>query len=597
MRDKNVQFYIGRLLTACFLFCVMAILTPSAFAEEISGECGVNANWTYSAGTLTITGYGELVDYSSETPAPWYEFGDKIIHLNIADGITNIGDYAFHGCSSLLTLDLPDSVTSIGEKAFYECSSMKLVNWSSGLKIIGRSAFERCWSIQNLYLPDGLVFIDDQAFWRCHGLRSATVPDSVTYFGEAVFAYCDALLHADLQINSQLVSKWTFYGCSSLTTVNLPATVTDIDDNAFEGCEKLSLVRYQGSKDNLEKIGDKIHSDVEGFDPADVVNSQSDVSSSSTFWEDEGVAHLQTNTLSQNNGNIIEVSKTSTGFTSENDSKTEFVETEMEIVIYSELQNEDGWKDIINEVNNLLSSNNIMYDKNANLVQLNVNLFNEMGIEGAYLQELAGKKVVLTVTNVAGSSWTVACDQMNAEEIQEYYDFYYSLSETDIQEPEANQWYALKFHDEIEIDSEVMIMLPEKPTRKNVSLYQKNRNSMVHIQTTKVDDDGYAHFYLAAVDGDTEYFVGIEVAEQIDTEPIIPQNMTKEFDITDTLAPMDYVITGRQSSWGMNIGQVTWIMIGVLGGSVVVIGVVLYLMNKRKLKKGYVVDLDEYELN
>jgi len=120
---------------------------------------------------------------------------------------------------------------------------------------------------------------------------------------------------------------------------------------------------------------------------------------------------------------------------------------------------------------------------------------------------------------------------------------------------------------------------------------------MVHVQTTKVDDDGYAHFYLGAVDNITEYYIGVEVDEQYDTSPIIPDNLTEEFDITDTLAPMDYVITGRKSSWGMEIGQVTWIMAGVLVGSVAVIGVVLFLLNKRKLKKGYVVDLDEYEIN
>jgi uncharacterized membrane-anchored protein YhcB (DUF1043 family) len=47
----------------------------------------------------------------------------------------------------------------------------------------------------------------------------------------------------------------------------------------------------------------------------------------------------------------------------------------------------------------------------------------------------------------------------------------------------------------------------------------------------------------------------------------------------------------------MTIGQVTWIMIGVLFVVVVTVGFVMYTLNKRKLRMGYIPELDgeDYE--
>lgn len=90
---------------------------PVVQADTASGTCGENATWAYSDGTLTISGYGDMTDYTYGS-APWYDFADQITTAVIEPGITRIGARAFHYCSKLKTFVIPDSVTAIGDYAF-----------------------------------------------------------------------------------------------------------------------------------------------------------------------------------------------------------------------------------------------------------------------------------------------------------------------------------------------------------------------------------------------------------------------------------------------------------------------------------------------
>lgn len=96
------------------------------------GKCGDDVYWTLdSVGLLSILGKGNMYD-SSYSDIPWNSIRDEIKTVEITDGVTSIGEYAFTYCKSLEYVAIPDSVTSILNKAFYGCSNLTTIYGYTG---------------------------------------------------------------------------------------------------------------------------------------------------------------------------------------------------------------------------------------------------------------------------------------------------------------------------------------------------------------------------------------------------------------------------------------------------------------------------------
>ena len=114
----------------------------SAKAES-SGTCGPNLKWHLTDdGVLTITGKGEMYDFSYNNRTPWRYSGVK--RIIIGDSVTTIGSWVFSGCSSLTSVTIPNSVTTIKEYAFGVCSSLTSVTIPNSVTTIGDNAFRDC---------------------------------------------------------------------------------------------------------------------------------------------------------------------------------------------------------------------------------------------------------------------------------------------------------------------------------------------------------------------------------------------------------------------------------------------------------------------
>jgi hypothetical protein len=236
---------------------VMAFPMLAKAADEVaSGTCGDNLTWTLdSDGLLTISGTGEMSDYTSQSRAPWYGdgYGQKIKRVIIKPGVTSIGDYAFTDCSNPTNITIPESVTRIGNYAFNGCSNLNSITIPTGVISIGNYAFYGCSSLTSIEIPEGVTSIGICAFGECSRLTSITIPESVTGIGESAFQNCSSLTGITLPGGLTSIGEGVFYDCSGMTSITIPESVTSIGRNAFYRCF-LSDVYYEGDESAWEGI-------------------------------------------------------------------------------------------------------------------------------------------------------------------------------------------------------------------------------------------------------------------------------------------------------------------------------------------------------
>ena len=156
--------------------------------------------------------------------------------------VTEIGDFAFHGCSSLTEVTIPDSVTTIGNSALYDCASLTSVTIPDSVTSIGNWAFSYCTSLISVTIPDSVTSIGEFAFRDCTSLISVTIPDSVTSIGYCTFYHCASLTSVTIPDSITSIGDCAFRDCTSLTSVTIPDSVTSIGYCAFYDCALLTSV-------------------------------------------------------------------------------------------------------------------------------------------------------------------------------------------------------------------------------------------------------------------------------------------------------------------------------------------------------------------
>jgi len=220
---------------------MLRAMTAAMFAVMVmAAGAWAAVTWSLNGGTLTISGTGNMTNYSSDG-APWRSSGASITSVVINDGVTSIGNYAFFNCSGLTSLTIPDGVTYIGDYAFSYCSGLTgSLTIPDGVTYIGNRAFYNCSGLTGaLTIPDGVTSIGDGAFQHCSGLTSVTIPNGVTSFGSYAFSDCSGLTSITIPNGVTSFGFGMFRNCTGLTSLTIPDGVTSIIAAAFEGCSGL----------------------------------------------------------------------------------------------------------------------------------------------------------------------------------------------------------------------------------------------------------------------------------------------------------------------------------------------------------------------
>lgn len=593
MRRYTLTKYLSRLV-ACLLVVLLVLpAAPIVRADGESGACGDQLSWSLSAGTLTITGSGAMTDFTEKDMAPWYGLRSQIVRLELPEGLSAIGDLAFYGCDKLTAVVIPVSVRRIGDYAFAECKGLELLDLGS-VSAVGECAFSDCVSLQALRLPDTLESVGMKAFYRCESITAVTIPVSVTELGISAFGYCKDLVTADVRASVSMIPDLLFFGCSSLSAVTIAGTANDIGDFAFRGCDALTTVYHDGSTMDTEKIREMVSADIPVFEGTGHVSEgtvSNTVTSGSATTNDDGTVTQENITATQNHNSSVSIRQETTRSeeTSEESYRTDITVT---------VEGEDGWQEVQDAVEDALKIYNdtVTAGKGeAETPNVNVYVKDTETIDPEFVENLAGRDVNVTITTQNGSVWKINGNNLDKQSDSPAYSLSYTLgagSQELCQELETTTSFVLKFSASAQINAELLIRLGDTWARQTATLFQRNGRELTRYQTVIVDGEGYVHLYLASVDDKAEYYIAMNLPEQQE-EAIIPDELLHEYGQPVNYTPIQYEITGRESSWGMNINQVTWIMIGGMTAVVVTVGFVMYLLNKRKLRMGYVPDLDE----
>lgn len=154
-----------------------------------------------------------------------YAFGgcSELISINIPSGVTNIFRYTFYNCSSLTSITIPSNVTQIWEGAFYGCSSLTSINIPNKVTSIGESAFERCTNLTTVVIGKQVASIGKNAFEMSNKITSVSVnrEDPIYILPELFPNAASATLYVPAGTKSayEAAAFWSRFG----TVVEIPA--------------------------------------------------------------------------------------------------------------------------------------------------------------------------------------------------------------------------------------------------------------------------------------------------------------------------------------------------------------------------------------
>ncbi len=301
---KIVSVILAAIIMILPLTAGMGSLLPTAFAATSQDfKCGENAIWQLDTeGVLTISGTGDMYDYFSS--GPWGKYYKSIKKIVVEEGITKIGEWAFHGCSQATSAVVASTVEIIdtfafnsaissfsfpnGSKLIHADSAIKFTDWYESFSenepvYLGNMLYElnsrstltsleikegtyaiNSYALQNTDLeeitfPESLSYVGNGAFNSTPWLRK--LPDGPHYGGKVFLIYSGIMpLEEDefvIEDGTVCIAGGAFREQDRLYSIDLPASVKYIADCAFADCVNLTRVNFAPDSE-FTHLGDAV---------------------------------------------------------------------------------------------------------------------------------------------------------------------------------------------------------------------------------------------------------------------------------------------------------------------------------------------------
>ena len=154
--------------------------------------------------------------------------------VKLPSTLKKIGDGAFIDCKALESIVIPEGVSEIADNCFAGCTALESVNLPSTLKKIGIRAFADCRLFESIVIPEGVEEIGTDAFRECNKLKTVVLPSTLKTIGDAAFGWCYALESIVLPEGLEKIGKEAFFNDNNITGhFVIPTSITEIGENAF----------------------------------------------------------------------------------------------------------------------------------------------------------------------------------------------------------------------------------------------------------------------------------------------------------------------------------------------------------------------------
>lgn len=308
----------------------MAMITGSPTEIELSQERTEQpdepekSDYTIENGRLTIYNENMMMDYARAEDTPWYGSRDEITYILTQYGVKKISSYAFADCNKVAEVYIGDEITEIGDYAFSGCSSLKkitfvgtmakwkeiqigagndvlnkvtiicsdgVINASEGENVLvsGKCGENLFWyvtenveliivgtgdmydygymnapwytvkkasgyttRIQSVQLSDGMTKIGNHAFMEAP-IKEVDIPDSVKVIGTRAFLNCNKLEEVFIPNGVTEIGESSFSGCHNIKNVTGMENIAKIGSGAFEYCSGLTSIEIPDSVMEIER--------------------------------------------------------------------------------------------------------------------------------------------------------------------------------------------------------------------------------------------------------------------------------------------------------------------------------------------------------
>lgn len=188
-----------RLILTILSLCLLLTLLPvAALADDqttpsdhtrAENQCGENVFWSYSDGTLTISGSGEMDDMYEYVP--WDIYRNEITAIVFEGEVSYIGAHSFTDYDALTTVDFGDALVEIGYEAFRSCDGLTVIELPKTFRVFGEESFQSCSKLTQIRCNGSFPSFRQNCLWDTYAdiIFPAERPWSVEYIKQLEEAF------------------------------------------------------------------------------------------------------------------------------------------------------------------------------------------------------------------------------------------------------------------------------------------------------------------------------------------------------------------------------------------------------------------------